>query len=288
MRSHLFAMGAMLCLTSSLVLGGVIPAVAAQSTEKAPDFIVNNTGWTAVFAKNFETPPAGFPSTGGIGPHPDYPNFGNETGHPTPRIGNYTSPILLPWAAEQLKKTDAAILAGGVPFDPAARCWPAGVPAVATFGVEPVYFIPTPTEVLIIYQRGQIVRHVYMNQPHSARPAPSWYGESVGHYEGDTFVVDTIGMNDKSFVDIYNTPHTTALHVVERYRTVDNPDGKSGKLLQDVFTVDDPGTFTKPWAAMKTFRPQSNRIEESLCQVGNDDIFNQGIRPVPTAAKPDF
>ena len=69
------------------------------------------------------------------------------------------------------------------------------------------------------------LRRVYLNEPHSANPKPSWYGESVGHYEnGDTLVVDTIGMNDRTYVDNYRTPHTTQLHVVERFKLVDGGD----------------------------------------------------------------
>ena len=85
-----------------------------------------------------------------------------------------------------------------------------------------------------------------MNVPHSANPKPSWYGESVGHYEGDTLVVDTVGFNDKTFVDSYRTPHTDKLHVVERFRLIDG-----GNTLEVAFTVDDPGTFYQPWSGTR-------------------------------------
>jgi hypothetical protein len=78
-------------------------------------------------------------------------------------------------------------------------------------GDEPLYFAQTPKETLIINQADTQVRHVYMNVPHSAQPKISWYGESVGHYEGDELVVDTIGLNDTSTLDNYGTPHTTQL-----------------------------------------------------------------------------
>ena len=87
--------------------------------------------------------------------------------------------------------------------------------------VEPVYVVQSPKEVLLIYSGNREVRHVYMNVPHSANPKPSWYGESVGHYEGDTLVVDTIGLSPKAVIDNYHTPHTDALHVVERYHLID-------------------------------------------------------------------
>ena len=118
---------------------------------------------------------------------------------------------------------------------------------------------------------------------------PSWYGESVGHYEGDTLVVDTIGLNTQTFVDGYRTPHTTQEHVIERFRVVND-----GKALDVSFTVDDPGTFYKPWSARrpryrsKDIEAVSGRMEEDTCAVGNEDRFNQGFDPVPSAPTPDF
>jgi hypothetical protein len=79
----------------------------------------------------------------------------------------------------------------------------------------------------MIYSGDQQIRHVYLDMPHSANPKASWYGESIGHYEGDTLVVDTIGLNDKTFVDNYRTPHTEKLHVVERWTLLDG-----GKTLE--------------------------------------------------------
>ena len=104
-------------------------------------------------------------------------------------------------------------------------------------------FLQTAKEVWIFWTEDKQVRRVYMDVPHSADPKPSWYGESVGHYEGDTLVIDTIGLNDKTFVDIYRTPHTEKLHVVERWRMVDG-----GQMMEAMFTVDDPDAFYQPWS----------------------------------------
>ena len=101
----------------------------------------------------------------------------------------------------------------------------------------------------MIFSGDAQVRHVYLDVPHSANVKPSWYGKSVGHYEGDTLVVDTIGLNDKTFVDNYRTPHTDKLHVVERYKLVND-----GKTLQVTFRVEDPDTFYKPWSAIGNLR----------------------------------
>jgi hypothetical protein len=114
---------------------------------------------------------------------------------------------------------------------------------------------------------------------------PSWYGESVGHYEdGDTLVVDTIGISTKSFVDNYRTPHTGRLHVVERFRLIDGC-----KMLEDFITVDDPGAFTTPWSAVQRFRRQNPRVMvEDVCAENNYNYFNYDVAPLPEAAKPDF
>ena len=104
------------------------------------------------------------------------------------------------------------------------RCYPGGVPEFVTYRrVAPpmVFFVQTPKEILIIWRGDSQVRHLYMNVPHSRNPKPSWYGESVGHFEGDTLVVDTIGQNTKTFVDNYRTPHTDKLRVVERFRIIE-------------------------------------------------------------------
>jgi hypothetical protein len=83
--------------------------------------------------------------------------------------------------------------------------------------------IQRPGEITLLYSNDHEVRHVRMNQPHPARVTPSWYGDSIGHYEGDTLVIDTVGVKIGPFamVDMYGTPHSEALHVVERYRLLD-------------------------------------------------------------------
>jgi hypothetical protein len=80
-----------------------------------------------------------------------------------------------------------------------------------------------PDKITILYSNDHEVRHVRMNQPHLENVTPSWYGDSVGHYEGDTLVIDTVGVKIGPFamVDMYGTPHSPALHVVERYRLLD-------------------------------------------------------------------
>ncbi len=198
---------------------------------------------------------------------------------------NLNNPNLKPWAIAELKKYNDLVFAGQLGTTPRWSCLPGGVPGFSLFVVEPVYIVQSPKEVLLIYSGNREVRHVYMGVPHSANLKPSWYGESVGHYEGDTLVVDTIGLSPKAVIDNYHTPHTTALHVVERYHLIDN-----GRQLQTDLLVEDPGTFNRPWQAIQHYRKALNRpMLEENCSEANDNIFHlPGWVGAPEAGKPDF
>jgi hypothetical protein len=262
------------------------PAVqSAKSGTAIPDFSQGNTaGWVSVGADWL--PPASGPGPVGFdSAHPFVGNNDRQGRQATPRIGNAQNPILQPWTAAAVKKANDEVLAGKVGFEAMSTCWPAGVPGIMLFTAEPIYFIQTPKEILILYQRGPNQRHIFMNVPHSKNPTPSWYGESVGHYEGDTLVIDTIGLNDKTFVDNVRTPHTTQLHVVERYTM-----SEDGKMMQGTATVEDPGAFTTQWSATQRWRRVQQPILESVCAENNNNYnyFNLRIDPIPEAAKPDF
>jgi hypothetical protein len=123
-----------------------------------------------------------------------------------------------------------------------------------------------------------------LNVPHSKNPKASWYGESVGHYEGATLVIDTVGLNDKTFVDNYRTPHTTALHVVERFTLLEG-----GKTLEVEIAVDDPGAFNMPWSAVQRWRLREGRpVTELVCAENNIGYYHYDVKPIPTADKPEF
>jgi hypothetical protein len=124
-----------------------------------------------------------------------------------------------------------------------------------------------------------------LNVSHSTDVKPSWYGESVGHYEnGDTLVIDTIGISPKSYVDNYRTPHTDQLHVVERWKLA--ADRQSVDV--SVF-VEDPGAFTTPWNAIQHYRRvATGPMIEIACPENNDDHFHHGLEPMPHADKADF
>ena len=150
----------------------------------------------------------------------------------------------------------------------------------------PLKIAQTPKEVVFLYQSDHQVRHIYMNVPHSKNVTPSWYGESVGHYEnGDTLVVDTIGLaaGKYSFIDNFRTPHSDKLHVVERFTLA--PDGNS---LSAVVTVDDPDAYNGTLTMTQRWFKFQGPMLETVCSENNEDHFSQGLADVPTAGKPDF
>src|SRR3977135_4300570 len=241
------------CITAGVLLCGTAlwPAVAAEGTPNqgapVPNFAPDRSpAWTSDRPKSddFLPPPSG---PGPVLSDKAHPYVPNGQGQSTYRIADLTNPILQPWAVEQMRKTNEEVLAGKVPFIARERCWPAGVPGLNIYNRgQPVHFIQTPKMVVYINELYAQTRHIYLDVPHSAHVTPSWYGESIGHYEGDELVVDTIGLNDRTFVDNYRTPHTEQMPVVERFKMVDD-----GKTLQVSVTADDPGAFNMPWSAMQ-------------------------------------
>ena len=275
---------------SFLCVATLWPALGTNASEGAaiPQFGPDaTTAWSVGHADgdDFLRPESG-PGPVTFDPaHPFVPTDPNATTQPTYRVADLTNPILKPWAVEQMRKANQDVLDGKVPFVPRERCWPAGVPA---YVLEPPFnitvFIQTPKEVLIVHQQDQQVRRIFLNVPHSAHPKPSWTGESVGHYEGDELVVDTIGFNDRTFVDNYRTPHTDKMHVIEHFKLIDR-----GKTLQDRLTIEDPGAFNMTWSAVQRWQ-RNNRgpLEEISCAENNVNFYNYDVRPIPQAAEPDF
>jgi hypothetical protein len=225
-------------------------------------------------------------------------------------VGDYTNPILKPTTAEIVKKFGELSLAGITFPSPANQCWPEPAPCIyKNFGLQ---ILQQPHQVTLLYEQDHEVRRVLMNASHPAQVTPSWYGDSVGHYESDTLVVDTIGIKtDRPFamIDLYGTPYTKALHVVERYRLINYEDAKDeierdakenrripgmrdpdyrGKFLQIHYTVEDEGVFTMPWSATITYGRGTDRWPEAVCAENTYEYFNNKNTDVPTANKPDF
>jgi hypothetical protein len=157
-----------------------------------------------------------------------------------------------------------------------------------------------------MYSHGSQVRRVRLNAMHPAKLTPSWYGDSIGHYEGGTLVVDTVGISTArlSSVDRYGTPHTEALHVVERYRMVEQAAASAeplrnggfqgvnddvvdrsykGKVLRVDFTVEDPGTFNMPWSGVVVYNRARGLFIEDVCAENIHDYIMNRDSAVPTA-----
>jgi len=259
-------------------------AVAQGSGQNAdrPDFAPNpNIGWIAAGTDFIAMPTGPHPITFDKA-HPYVPNGRRE--QPTFRVADLDNPILQPWVKDVLKKVNDRTLSGKDSFPPQVRCWPLGVPGFLLYPAQPVYFVQSPTEVVMTWQADHMVRHVFLTDRHSQNIVPSWFGESIGHYEGDTLVVDTVGISTKTVVDNYRTPHTDGLHVVERFRLTND-----AKNLEVVVTVEDPGAFTTPWTAMQRYRRvEQGPMTESTCIEGNFNYYNFDLEPLPEAKTTDF
>src|SRR5260370_35603693 len=141
---------------------------------------------------------------------------------PTQRISDISNANLKQWAKDVMKKDNDEVLAGKFAFTARSSCKPAGVPGFDALLVRALFILQSPAKVTMIFSGNAEVRHIRLNASHSANPKPSWYGESVGHYEGDALVVDTVGLNDKTFLDNYRTPHPDKLHVTQPWRLIEH------------------------------------------------------------------
>jgi hypothetical protein len=236
--------------------------------------------------------------------------------NPAQLVGDYANPILKPQAAEVVKKKGEMELSGMVSPTPTIQCWPEPVPYI--FNGVAMQMLQLLDKIIFLYPNDHQVRYVRMNAPHPVPVTPSWYGDSVGHYEGDTLVIDTVGVKIGPFamVDFYGTPYTQALHVIERYRLLDYEAAKEGlerdarenlrpargadagsapdysyrgKHLQLQFTVEDEGVFTMPWLATITYRRGAEAWREVVCAENMRELAMAGRdAAVPTAHKPDF
>jgi hypothetical protein len=271
------------------VAAAFAPAALAESNDAIPRFASADFGWQTNVA-DWQEPPAGH-GHGPIKDDPAHPFRSNvvaaRTGtQPTKRLGNTKDAVLKPWAAAQMQASNEEALRSEmlIPFAAQARCYPGGVPGQLLFPFEPVYFIQNPTEVLMMWQRDHWVRRIHLTDQHSEHVPPSWFGESIGHYENGALVVDTIGLSTKnSYIDSRHTPHTEKLHVVERF-TID-PDGK---ILTAIVTVDDPDTFNATLTMQQRWFKVNAPMGESICAENNKDYFHQNLFPLPEADRPDF
>ena len=167
-----------------------------------------------------------------------------------------------PWAQKIFEERAAAEKAGKPMFDPTAACLPSGMPRLIA-SPYPVEIVQTPDKTVFLYEAQHLFRVVHMNAEHPRKVEPSFMGHAVGKWDGDTLVIDTVGLVKTTQIDEGGTMHSDALHVVERIRRVD-------KGLEILFTIDDPKAFTKSWTAKRTWiwRPDV-RLLEYVCEENN-------------------
>jgi hypothetical protein len=269
-------------------LAFTLVGLAAESAEIVPDL-------SGVWGRNtidFTAPEAG------KGP------VKNISGSRNVMVGDYKDPMLKPWAAEIIKRNGEIARTGDAFPTAHNQCWPEPPPYI--LGNQQLQVLQQKGQVTLMYSHSSQVRRVRLNAMHPAKLKPSWYGDSVGHYEGDVFVVDTIGIAvaPLSTVDRYGTPHTDTLHVVERFSMIEqsrtsaeplrnggfqgvNDDAVDrsykGKVLRVDFTVDDPGTFTMPWSGFVVYNRAKGLFIEDVCAENIHDYVTGRNSEVPTA-----
>jgi hypothetical protein len=284
------------------------PCVHAARAADVPDF----SGFWGRNAFDFEPTPSGPKPILSLRHRRDGTNDNDAT------AGDYRNPILKPEAAEAVRER-GALSQTGKPFpDPSNQCSPYPPPFIFAqqLGVQ---LMQQKDRITMLYNQDDQVRYVRLNSTHPQHVRPSWKGDSIGHYEGDTLVIDTVGIKPGpiGFVDRYGTPHSDALHLVERYRLIDGKTAREAALrqqkvsgvimnggsvvldrndpgpdLQLQFTVEDPNTFTMPWSGIVTYRRRVGPWLEQVC------AENPSVRPnefsaresvhVPTATRADF
>src|SRR5262245_29339571 len=308
-RAWRSALAATTLLTATLGAGLIAASdSSAQTSTAVPDF----SGVWARQAFGFERP------SSGPGPIENLERRASGIGSNLSKlVGDYKNPILKPEAAERLRRLGEISRSGNAFPDPSNQCLPQPAP-YGLAGQRQVKILQKPDRITILYEQDQQVRHIYMNERHPANLKPSWFGHSIGRFEGDTLVVDTVGfrVGPLSMVDVYGTPHSDALHLIERFHLVDYDVAKAatelaiketgyakgglinegvvfdaeypGKGLQVEFTVDDEKTFTTRWGAAVTYRRSGSTWMEYTCAENTFEYYANKDTAIPAASRPDF
>jgi len=285
------------------ILGVCASPAVPRNAETLPDF---SGFWSrAVFGLEF--PESGPGPTRNLARKPD------GTSNQSKAVGDYNNPNLTPEAARLIKRRSEVTARGEDYANPSNHCLPMVAPYI--FRVQGMEMLQRKDEVLILYMQDHQVRHVRLNSQHPARVTPTWHGDSIGHYEGGTLVIDTVGVvaGDAAVLDQFGTPFSGALHVVERYRMVNYADARvaqdralreygppateqgaivdrnyNGKGLQVRFTVEDKNMFIMPWSGLATYLHAAGEWVENVCAENIHEYYAAKDTEVPQALKPDF
>ena len=194
---------------------------------------------------------------------------------------NLEEPPMTAWGLAQYKAAKSSFGTHSYPIaetnDPVYRgCSPPGFPR-AFFHAFPLQIVQALGEVILLFEWDSVQHQIFTDgRPHDTTLGPLWMGDSIGHWEGDTLVADTMNFNDKTWLDRVGHPHSDALHVVEHIRRVDRDH------LEDTITIDDPKAYTKPWTGRIVFalKPKWTLAEEFCEDIRNfENIENQETAP---------
>jgi len=196
-----------------------------------------------------------------------------------PQSLSNTPPPMTAWGKQQLDSHIPSYGPRAVPpvqgNDPTGKCDPLGYPRILFFG-RPFEFIQLPNRVLQFFEWGRVLREIWTDGRQLPKDAdPKWLGNlAVGKWDGDTFVVDTVGFDERAWIDHFGNPHSENMRLHEVYYRVDRD------TLEVSVTIDDPMTYTKPWVSDKlVFRLQANeKMYEDFCVPSEEESFNQGVR----------
>jgi hypothetical protein len=293
-------------LAAMLLVGSMfaLPGRADEGAAAIPDF----SGIWARTTFGFDLPPPG------TNPSPlrNLARRPNGTSDAFKLVGDYKNPILKPEAAEIVRQHGLISLAGQSYPDHSNECRPLPVPYVLR--IAQMQMLQEKDKITILYIQDHQVRHVRLNGSHPARVTPSWSGDSIGHYEGETLVIDTVGVKTRpgNMIDLYGTPYSEALHVVERYHLIDGEAAKEdqersekeygrpttepvyidldfkGKGLKVDFTVEDTGVFTTKWSSSVSYRHSDGFWREIACAENVFDFYDGATATVPRDDMPDF
>ena len=294
------------------IVAGLLCSIALAGPSSAADkaLVPDFSGTWGRNTFNFEPP------DNGPGPIVNLRRLGKDKGRtlvdgdPVPLVGDYNNPILRPETAAVVKKNGEYSESGHDVPDPSNQCGAYSPPYLFSIS-QGFQILRVKDELLILYTQDDQVRHVRLNASHPRIVKATPMGDAIAHYEGDTLVIDTVGVEIAPYTvtDRFGTPQSDAMHVVERYRLIDAKEGKAAldkhtsvegttgpiaidpkadKALRVELTIEDAKTFTSPWYANVTFPRVIRGWNEGVCADNNVDMFHLGDTHIPTANTPDF
>lgn len=268
MRNRLAMVAAM---ALSILMSGWLTAQTGSSIPRAADGKPDLTGvWQGASTRrgNWEEANSGL-GVGGTGRDPAAP-----ANPASQQVVTEPAPYQ-PWAAQKVLEL---FNRRGID-DPVALCLPPGLPRVSLVGLFPIQIVETPRQITMLYEYMNVFRVIPLAAAHPADPVPTYMGDSIGRWDGDSLVVDVTGFNDKTWLTGTGTFHSEALHLTERYTRVDRD-----RINLDV-TIEDPKVLTRPWTIHTSMMlREGTRLQEYVCAENNLDpsryekLLKEGVK----------